>query len=74
MLRYDGKVIGVELPITVELAVTDTDPGFRGDTATGASKPATLNTGLVVDVPLFVGVGDRLKVDTRTGKYLERVL
>ncbi|MGA2873053.1 MAG: elongation factor P [Candidatus Dormibacteria bacterium] len=74
VLRYDGKVIGVELPITVELAVTDTDPGFRGDTATGASKPATLNTGLVVDVPLFVGVGDRLKVDTRTGKYLERVL
>jgi elongation factor P len=74
VLQYDGKVIGVELPITVELEVTETDPGFKGDTATGASKPATLNTGLVVDVPLFVGVGDRLKVDTRTGKYLERVL
>jgi elongation factor P len=73
VLQYDGKVIGVELPITVELVVTETDPGFKGDTATGGSKPATLSTGLVVEVPLFVGVGDRLKVDTRTGKYLERV-
>ena len=67
-------VIGVELPIAVELEVAQTDPGFKGDTATGGSKPATLNTGLVVDVPLFVGVGDRVKIDTRTGKYLERVL
>jgi len=73
VLQYDGKVIGVELPITVELEVTATDPGFKGDTATGGSKPATLSTGLVVEVPLFVGVGDTLKVDTRTGKYLERV-
>ncbi|MGH7667746.1 MAG: elongation factor P [Candidatus Dormibacteria bacterium] len=73
VLQYEGKVIGVELPITVELEVAQTDPGFKGDTATGASKPATLSTGLVVDVPLFVGVGDRLKVDTRTGKYVERV-
>ena len=74
VLQYDGKVVGVELPITVELEVAQTDPGFKGDTATGGSKPATLNTGLVVEVPLFVGVGDRLKVDTRTGKYLERLL
>jgi hypothetical protein len=66
-------VIGVELPITVELEVTATDPGFKGDTATGGSKPATLSTGLVVEVPLFVGVGETLKIDTRTGKYLERV-
>ncbi|MGA7087253.1 MAG: elongation factor P [Candidatus Dormiibacterota bacterium] len=73
VLQYDGKVIGVELPITVELEVTATDPGFKGDTATGGSKPATLSTGLVVEVPLFVGVGDTLKVDTRTAKYLERV-
>jgi elongation factor P len=73
VLQYDGKVIGVELPITVELEVAATDPGFKGDTATGGSKPATLSTGLVVEVPLFVGVGDTLKVDTRTAKYLERV-
>ncbi|HUY56477.1 MAG TPA: elongation factor P [Candidatus Micrarchaeaceae archaeon] len=73
VLQYDGKVIGVELPITVELEVAQTDPGFKGDTATGGSKPATLNTGLVIDVPLFVGIGDRVRVDTRTGKYLERV-
>lgn len=73
VLQYDGRVIGVELPITVELEVTQTDPGFKGDTATGGSKPATLSTGLVVDVPLFVGVGDKLKIDTRTAKYLERV-
>ncbi|MGH7759266.1 MAG: elongation factor P [Candidatus Dormibacteria bacterium] len=73
VLQYDGRVVGVELPITVELEVTQTDPGFKGDTATGASKPATLATGLVVDVPLFVSVGDRVKVDTRSGKYLERV-
>ncbi|MFZ0168229.1 MAG: elongation factor P [Candidatus Dormiibacterota bacterium] len=73
VLQYDGKVIGVELPITVELEVTATDPGYKGDTATGGSKPATLSTGLVVEVPLFVGVGDTLKVDTRTAKYLERV-
>jgi elongation factor P len=73
VLQYDDKVIGVELPITVELDVAQTDPGFKGDTATGGSKPATMNTGLVVEVPLFVETGDRLKVDTRTGKYLERV-
>ncbi len=72
VLRYEDRVIGVEMPITVELEVTQTEPGFRGDTATGASKPATLATGLTVDVPLFVNVGDRIKVDTRSGKFLER--
>ncbi|HUY97138.1 MAG TPA: elongation factor P [Verrucomicrobiae bacterium] len=72
VLRHDQRILGVELPIVVELAVTQTDPGFKGDTATGTTKPATLETGLVVDVPLFVGVGDRLRIDTRTGRYLER--
>lgn len=69
---YKGEFIGVEIPITVELEVTDTDPGFRGDTATSGTKPATLETGLVVQVPLFVEKGDVIKVDTRTGSYLER--
>lgn len=73
LLQYDGRVIGVELPITVELRVAETEPGFKGDTATGGSKPATLETGAVVDVPLFVEVGDRIRVDTRTGRYVERV-
>ncbi|HHY31860.1 MAG TPA: elongation factor P [Firmicutes bacterium] len=70
---YEGSPIGVELPNFVELAVVDTDPGLRGDTATGGSKPATLETGAVVQVPLFVNVGDIIRVDTRTGQYLERV-
>ncbi len=69
---YKGEFIGVEIPITVELVVTDTDPGFRGDTATSGTKPATLETGLVVQVPLFVEKGDVIKVDTRSGSYLER--
>ncbi|MCK5577147.1 MAG: elongation factor P [Dehalococcoidales bacterium] len=69
---YKGEFIGVEIPITVELEVTDTDPGFRGDTATSGTKPATLETGLVVQVPLFVEKGDVIKVDTRSGSYLER--
>ena len=60
------------MPITVVLEVTATDPGFKGDTATGTFKPATLETGLVIDVPLFVNVGDRVKVDTRSARYLER--
>ncbi|MEZ4572226.1 MAG: hypothetical protein R2849_18285 [Thermomicrobiales bacterium] len=63
----------VELPTAVELEVTETDPGFRGDTAAGGNKPAKLETGLTVTVPLFVSIGDRIKVDTRTGEYLERV-
>ena len=72
LLQYEGKVLGVELPITVELEVTYTEPGFKGDTATGGSKPATLETGVNVDVPLFVNTGDRIKVDTRTARYIER--
>ena len=72
-LVHDGNVISVELPDFVELAVTDTDPGFRGDTAQGATKPATLETGAVVQVPLFVEVGDVLKIDRREDKYLTRV-
>jgi elongation factor P len=73
LLQYDGRVLGVELPIAVELEVTYTEPGFKGDTATGGSKPATLETGAVVDVPLFVTQGERIRVDTRTGRYMERV-
>ena len=71
--EYKGEVIGVEMPITVELAVTETDPGFKGDTATGGTKPATLETGVTLQVPLFVNRGDVIKVDTRSGTYLERV-
>lgn len=67
------KPIGVELPKFVELKVTHTEPGMKGDTATGAVKPATLETGAVVNVPLFVNQGDVLKIDTRTGDYVERV-
>lgn len=70
---YEGEAIGVELPTFVELAVVKTDPGLRGDTATGGSKPATLETGATVQVPLFVNVGDVIRVDTRTDQYLERV-
>jgi len=69
---YKGEIIGVDMPITVELKVVDTEPGFKGDTATGGTKPATLETGLIVQVPLFVNEGDVIKVDTRTGSYLER--
>ena len=70
---YDGEVLGVDLPVTVDLQVTQTDPGFAGDTATGAKKLATLETGLVVQVPLFVNEGDTLRIDTRTGDYMTRV-
>lgn len=69
---YQGRAIGVELPTFVELTVTQTDPGFKGDTATGGSKPATLETGLVVQVPLFVDQGEVIRVDTRTKEYLSR--
>jgi elongation factor P len=72
VLQYDGKVLGVDLPISVEVEVTYTEPGFKGDTATGGTKPATVETGVNVDVPIFVNVGDRIKVDTRTGRYIER--
>jgi elongation factor P len=73
LLTYDGEAIDIELPTAVTLQVEQTDPGFKGDTATGGTKPATLETGLVVTVPLFINIGDVLKVDTRTGEYLERV-
>ena len=73
IISYKGNVFGVEPPMFVELLVSDTEPGFKGDTATGATKPATLETGAVIKVPLFIDVGDILKIDTRTGEYLERV-
>ncbi len=72
ILSYKGNVFGIEPPTFVELEVTHTEPGFKGDTATGATKPATLETGAVVKVPLFVNQGDIVRVDTRTGEYLER--
>ena len=70
---YEGEVLGVDLPVTVDLAVVRTDPGFAGDTATGAKKPATTETGLVVQVPLFIDEGDVIRVDTRDGEYVTRV-
>ncbi len=73
VLYYKGQPIAVELPTFVELTVTQTEPGFKGDTATGGTKPATLETGAVIQVPLFIDIGDRLKVDTRTGTYVERL-
>jgi len=73
VLFHNGKPIGVDVPLFVALPVTHTEPGLKGDTAAGATKPATLATGLTVQVPLFVNEGDVLKIDTRTGKYLERV-
>ena len=73
VLTADEEPIGVELPFFVDLRVVKTDPGIRGDTATGGSKPATLETGTVVQVPLFMNEGDVIKVDTRTGEYIERV-
>ena len=69
---HNGNVFAVEPPLFVELEITDTEPGFKGDTATGASKPATVETGAVVYVPLFVNQGDKIKIDTRTGDYLSR--
>ena len=70
---YQGETIGVELPVSVDLVVTDTEPGFAGDTQTGARKPATTESGLVVQVPIFVESGDTIRVDTRTGEYQTRV-
>ena len=72
-VSYEGETIGVELPVTVDLRVADTEPGFAGDTAAGARKPATLETGHVLQVPLFVQQGDTIRVDTRTGEYQTRV-
>jgi elongation factor P len=73
VLRYEDSVIGIELPVTVDLEVADTEPGVRGDTVSGTTKPARLETGASVHVPLFVNQGDRVRVDTRTGNYVERV-
>ena len=70
---HNGNVFAVEPPLFVELEITDTEPGFKGDTATGATKPATVETGAQVLVPLFVNQGDKIKIDTRTGEYLSRV-
>jgi elongation factor P len=72
LLLHKGQVVGVDLPAAVELTVVETEPGVQGDRVSGARKPATLETGLVIQVPLFVNVGDRLKVDTRTGEYITR--
>ncbi|MFP3868526.1 MAG: elongation factor P [Desulfobacteraceae bacterium] len=73
VLFYKGQSIGVELPTFVELAVSSTEPGVRGDTASGGTKPATLETGFQIQVPLFIEEGDLVKIDTRTGAYMERV-
>lgn len=72
LLLFQGKSIGVDLPNFVELEVVDTTPGIKGDTASGGSKPATLETGYVVQVPFFINVGDVLQIDTRTGQYIKR--
>lgn len=73
VVTYEGELLGVEIPQTMDLSVEKTDPGLRGDTATGGSKPATLETGAVVNVPLFINEGDVIRVDTRTGEYVQRV-
>jgi elongation factor P len=70
---YEGETIGVELPVTVDLKVIETEPGFAGDTQSGARKPATLETGLTIQVPIFVNEGDTIRVDTRTGEYQTRL-
>ena len=72
VLSYKGNVFGVEPPNFVELEVTETDPGFKGDTATNATKPATLETGAEIKVPLFINQGDMIRIDARTGEYMER--
>lgn len=73
VISFKGKVFGIEPPLFVELEITYTEPGFKGDTSTGASKSATTQTGYVVNVPLFVEIGDKIRIDTRTGEYMERV-
>jgi elongation factor P len=73
LVSYNDEIIGVELPNFVELVVTQTEPGFKGDTATGATKPATVETGATVTVPLFLEEGTRIQIDTRTGEYMKRV-
>lgn len=73
VLFFQDRAVGVTLPNFIEQAITETEPGFRGDTSTGATKPAKISTGATINVPLFIGVGDVVKIDTRTGEYLERV-
>ncbi len=73
ILSHNSVVFGIEPPLFVELDITHTEPGMKGDTATGATKPATVETGAQVNVPLFVNIGDKIKIDTRTGEYLSRV-
>ena len=72
IMFFQGIVIGLDLPVSVELKVVETEPGIKGDTATGGNKPATLETGYVVKVPMFINVDDVLRIDTRTGQYIER--
>lgn len=72
LLEFSGQIISVEMPIKAVYEVTETDPGVRGDTVSGGSKPATLESGAIVNVPLFVQIGDKVRVDTRTGSYVER--
>jgi elongation factor P len=72
ILFFRGEPIGIDLPIFINLEIVETEPGVRGDTVSGATKPAKLSSGAVVQVPLFLNVGDRIKVDTRTGLYIER--
>jgi elongation factor P len=72
IVLYQGKVLGIDLPNTVELEVIETEPGIKGDTASGGTKPATLETGVVVQVPFFINTGDILRIDTRSGEYIER--
>lgn len=73
LVQWKGKLLNMELPNAMEFVVTQTDPGIRGDTAQGGSKPATIESGATITVPLFVNEGERIRVDTRTGQYLERV-
>ena len=73
MLSHNGEVFAIEPPLFVELEITETEPGVKGDTATGATKPATVETGATVLVPLFVGQGEKIQIDTRTGEYMKRV-
>jgi elongation factor P len=73
ILFFNGRAVGVTLPNFIEQAIVETEPGFRGDTSTGATKPGKISTGAQVNVPLFIGVGDVIKIDTRTGEYIERV-
>jgi elongation factor P len=73
VIFHDGQPIATEMPLTVDLKVASTEPGFKGNTAQGGSKPATLETGLLVQVPLFIDTGETIRVDTRSGEYLSRV-